>query len=724
MTESKFSKYQHDLAQAISQQNRLLDCREASPAHSQYIKTRIKIPSDERTYAELVKHVFSHHDLNLFKRINASDVCPNNGLQISQLFHTSGEYYIPPKIHQGLSEENPSLSYDDFFCEFKHADSQENPNRLMFLVGNVGVGKTTFICNFICRKYEKFIENRYIPVKINMDTAASHQVPSIPKIIEKVKSGALQSIRLNSILSPREVERLSIDCSSVDTNDSANADSNLNHFLSLLYDRHGFKISLFIDNIDYLYHLGDRGFFADGGDDHPARDEVRQAHGVIVDFLNVFWRDETFQSSRQGISVVISCRRDTISYLMSRQHEVPISGLEENIFSLPKPTINHARKVISARFELIKLISENVTLDAKRKEYIAHTERLKNSYERPSKVGKILIEDLWRISRKGLRDMIQQISEFSWLEFLEDNKVSLNKRFTQQYYPSMLAYMLSGYRRYAQFSGNVPNIYLINAPMPSNEVGVPHEFKDPHIYTFWLKRLILAYLHKREKVNTSLEDILLVFCGRNRRAYPPNLVRYALSSLMEVPSSEMIDVDVAADGGAGNKGYIQGISITNRGLFIEDEFANSIKYLQLIIDDWRLLLPKSIIHLFSYKKPDYSYLVLDDQEYGDSLDLILESKCKDVFMFAIFLEEILNFEKALLPKVFERLDHEGISIDYNRTISSTVRKEVDDMRRALHVKIDTSYLDLNSERQMRALLKERLREVYEPFFELQRKYYG
>lgn len=720
----KFQNYNNDLETAISAQNKMLACRDASSEHSQYIKTRIKFKKDDKQYSEILKTVFSHHDVSIFKNIEYSNIDLLNQSDVSRYFHHNGNYYIPPKIHIGLSENNPSITYDEFYDELSHTLDDKSQNRLIFLVGNVGIGKTTFLCNFISKKYEEFEKEGVLPVKINLDTATGHQIPEISEIILKIKSGIIQFLRSNKIFDSKNIEEIATESACDEDVDRLVADANLNHLLSILKSNYNKKVVLFIDNIDYLYHIGDRGFFASGGDEHPERQKVREAHSVIIDFINIFWRDDSFMSSRQGMSVVISCRRDTISFLMSRQHEVPITGLEDNIFSLPQPNTERAKKVIAARFDLVKKLAEKIPEDTKRIEYIDQSERLKKSYQDRSRVGNILLDDLWLISRKGLRDMIQQISEFSWLEFLDGKKTGLNIRFTQQYYPSMLAYMLSGYRRYSQFSGNVPNIYLINAPMQSNEVGVPLEFKEPHKYTFWLKRMILAYLDQRSKINTNLEDVLYVFCGRNGRAYSQNLVRYCLSSLLEVPSSEMIEVDVAADGGAGNRGYIQGISITNRGRFILNEFSNSIRYLQLVLDDWRLLFPSDLCHMFSYKDPDYSYLVLDEKEYGESLDEILENKCKDVFRFSIFLEEMLKFEKKILPNVYQRLSDEGVSINFDGIITNNVRSEIEKLSGALHLELDLKYLDRENERRSRALMIDRLNRVFAPCISIQKKYYS
>jgi len=713
-----------DMATAISLQNRELRSRIETPAHGAFIRNALKLKSDDTQFIALLKSVFSHHDIANFGFIPFQEVNIENPEHVSRFFHHHSEYYLQPDIVQGLLYGNPRLTYQELVDRILPSGELGAQNYLSFLVGGVGIGKTTFICNFVCRNFSKLTSEGWVPVKINLDVSTSHTVPSDVDILELVKRSILSALRNNKILSDAEIERLSMDCNIPKTADRSVIDANLAHLTGLLKDKHNKRVFLIIDNIDFLYHLGDRGFFAEGGDDHPEREKVRQAHATIVQIIKMFWLQTDRSCSRLGISILIPCRQDTIAYLISQHHEVPLESIEERLFSLAPPELTRAKKVISARFDMMERLSDRVQEKAKKREFITQIQRLRELYEQRTGPGQALLDDLWSLSRKGLRDMINQISEFSWLEFLDGQKSALNARFTQQYYPSMLAYMLSGRRRYTQFSGNVPNLYLINAPAPSSEIGVPREFKDQHLYTLWLKKLILAFLKTRKGVATNDDDIVRMFCGKNRRGYSEPLVRYVLSSLFEVPTSELIDVDVGADGAAGTVGYVKQIGITERGEFLLDTLSDSFKYLQLAVDDWKILLPKGLLSHFQYIEPDYSYLVYDEGDYGMSLDRVLQLKGRQTFLFAILIEEMLIMEKRTWPKVFERLEAEGVKLYQSRPPTETISREIKSVKRAIRSDADLSFLDTDAERRARAVIRAQVEELFLPCRGFRIKHYG
>lgn len=718
------NQFEADMATAISVQNRGLRSRIETDSHKAFIRNATKINTDDHQFITMLKSVFSHHDTADFRHLPFQNLGIDNPEDISRFFHHHSDYYLQPNIVQGLIDSNPSLTYDELYRRIIPEAEFGEQNFLSFLVGGVGIGKTTFICNFICRNISKLATNGWVPVKINLDISTAHTVPNDFEILEVVKRSILSALRNNNILSSGEVERLAMDCNMPNGADKSSIDANLSHLTSLLKERYGKRVFLVIDNIDFLYHLGDRGFFAEGGADHPERSKVRQAHATIVEIIKMFWLQSDRFCSRLGISILIACRQDTIEYLISQHHEVPLESIEERLFSLSPPTLERAKVVVSKRFDLMDRLAEKIEAPAKRKEYLVQISRLRQLYKQRSGPGQALLDDLWRLSRKGLRDMINQISEFSWLEFLDGQKSALNSRFTQQYYPSMLAYMLAGRRRYTQFSGNVPNIFLINAPSPSNEVGVPKEFKEQHLYTLWLKKLILSFLMERKGIATNDMDVVRMFCGKSRRGYSESLVRYVLSSLFEVPTSELIEVDVGADGAAGTVGYIKQIDITERGEFLLTTLADSFKYLQLAVDDWKILLPKPLITHFGYIDPDYSYLVYEEGEYGVSLEKILERKGRQTFLFALLIEEMLELEQRTWPKVFERLESEGVKYYQSGEPTMRIRREIEAVRNAVRSGANLSYLENESERRARAVFRSTLEELFLPCKDFRVQHYG
>jgi hypothetical protein len=310
------------------------------------------------------------------------------------------------------------------------------------------------------------------------------------------------------------------------------------------------------------------------------------------------------------------------------------------------------------------------------------------------------------------------MQNYSWLEFHDDRRSDAVSRFSSQYYPAIIAYITAGKRRYAQFNGNVPNLYLINAAAKQNEIGVDPSFKEPHFHTYWLKRAILAYVDKRVLSPTTIDDVIEVFCGRRRGAYSENLVRYVMGSLTEVPTSELIEADIAADGDGGRTGYVRNLSLTTRGQFLLREFADTFVYLQIIIDDWRLLIPNDLLSDFDYQEPDYSYLVRD--HYRKNVRQLLIHKGAQTCKFAILLEEVLSAERLAWPNVFKRLDTAGVTFPATGEITNRVRKDIE----IIHDAIQAGSLAFLEDDRILASFRKRAREVvakmYEPIFDYHR----
>ena len=140
-------------------------------------------------------------------------------------------------------------------------------------------------------------------------------------------------------------------------------------------------------------------------------------------------------------------------------------------------------KIVEARFDFLVELVKKIEEETKKENFIDQAVKLRNHYRELSardfgSPGIRLFDHLWRLSRRGLRDIIDQMSRYSWIEHGSEDKVELNWRFNGHYSPSILAYVLGGRRRYQQFASSVPNLYLINAPAPSNEYAVPKEFKS------------------------------------------------------------------------------------------------------------------------------------------------------------------------------------------------------------------------------------------------------
>ena len=668
---------------AIRMQRELFELRQETPSHQELIRDAAQMAKPEEEFVLLIRRAFGHHELRDFHRLPKSDVAPKSEVEISKLFHQ--EYYTPVVIKRGTSDDGSAeLPMADFLGRLTsapHFSGRErvdmSTNNVQFLIGDVGDGKTTFLCNMIFKNWSYFINRKILPIRFNVDVLMDHVVPPPERILEIFIDTTLSWLRDNrNICSQSDADQLYA-YSRMGAAGGADLPVRLYNLVGMIRRRLNLSPMFVVDNVDFLYHIGDRGAFSKA----PTNQQV-SAYEAIIEIFRLFSKESQMLSSL-GINILYSVRRDTLDYIKSKRLEVPLPDLTDRVATL-RPVAANAEQslgVIDRRFDLIRHLCGGIPEVAKREGFIKQIEKLQATYKGRGDIGNLVFNDLWRLSRHGLRDIIDHFAHYSWIERRDEDSVVLSRRFISQYSPSILSYVLNGRRRYCQFNGRVPNLYLINATAPSLEYGVPAEFKEEHFATFWLKRLILQYLQATCKQYVDATEIVNVFCGRNRRGYPENLVRYIAGSLAQVPESECIKVELGASGTGGQQFYIRKTALTVRGRFLIEGFADSFAYLQLMIDDWRLRLPKVMRDDFSYIEPDYGYLVSDPSNYTEHVKNVLYGKARQSVIFAIFLEEYLEAEKGLLPRVYARLTGAGVRVP---DVGDLVARVVRDLERISH----------------------------------------
>jgi hypothetical protein len=716
-------QYAAFLNDVVRKQNRLLTVRVESSSHEVEIKDALTPSSDQREFNDLLEKTFSHHELKDFHPIARSDVNLENTETISKWFHK--KYFVPISLKRGYSHTNAELPEDEFFDRVAPARPFGRTNNIQFLVGPVGSGKTTYVCNLLFRKFSSLLVRRLIPIRLNIDTLTEHRIPTAIEIATTFYNQTVASLRLNKILTDAEVLYLANNSRVTQRTDATHVLECLAHLISILSSKNGFRVLFVVDNVDFLYHLGDRGSFA-----RELEQQQRDAYEAIISLVRLFARDDQV-CANQSLNILYCLRKDTLEYMQSKHAEVPLPTSLSSVsaFFGSESELNelgHTYAVIEKRFELLADISEDISEPAKRAEFKAQANRLQKHYSELPDVKRDvpLYRHMWSLSRRGLRDFIEQIKSYSWLEFA-DAKRDLNTRFTQSYSPAILAYILGGRRRYAQFQGGLPNLYLVNAPAPSNEVGVPAEMKAPHFATYWLKRLILEYVEKSKERFLDSELLIRAFTGSNGRGYPEPLVRYLFGHLAQVPESECLQCDLGAAGTAGTKVYTKHIRLTRRGRFLLAGFAQSFTYLQLVIDDWRMPIPKALEKEWAYCEPDYGYLVSTDR-YGELLAKVLSTKARQTIQFAILLEEMLSAEKRLLPNVFKRMIEAGVELPTHGEIVRQVRNDLEKITTyssastRLGIK---EYISAEYELRQRTRIQGIVDELTQPHFDLQNGFY-
>lgn len=670
--------YQSLAQECIKQQRKSYILRKAHPDHAEPIRSAINLTSSDKDFNQITRYVFGHHELSDFRPITSSAVDISNELAVSKFFHSY--HFRDVTLHQGASDRNPPMDEKSIFRLFTDATWGQGNNHVRFFVGGIGSGKTTYLCNYMYKKFGQFTHAKIVPIRVNLDVEDDHSARSLSENLRVIINTTVTQIETNRHISSSEASALKRDCRIPKDADDKELDIILSHLLELIYVRHSLRVSYVIDNIDFLYHLGDRGFFS-----KTVHEDQETAYSAILDLISFFWRKKgEFRTASLGVNIVFSVRKDTLEFIRSRQKEVPITGMDEMSFCIEGSDKAVALEIIESRFEMLSELIEKVPEQGKRLQFLKTAKTLRDAYRKPTMAGLILFDDLWKLCRRGLRDIIDQMADYSWLEFHDERRQSATLRFATQYYPSIIAYGTDGCRRYSQFSGNLPNLFLINAAVDNNEYAVDPNFKAKHFYTLWLKWLMLSYIKARYDETVTSDDLVATMCGGNGRAYSEDLVRYVLGALTETPSAELIEVDIGADGDGGRTGFVRDMGLTRRGEYLLTDFSATFSYFQMVVDDWRLLIPKKLKGDFGYLDPDYSYLVASDDDYGSQVKKIVERKGQQSLKLAVLLDECLKYERRLYPNVFERIEEAGVRIDVDSGRYFTpLRKDIQRAGRAV-----------------------------------------
>ncbi len=216
-----------------------------------------------------------------------------------------------------------------------------------------------------------------------------------------------------------------------------------------------------------------------------------------------------------------------------------------------------------------------------------------------------------------------------------------------------------------------------------------------------------------ETVNPT--TIYKVFCCNrqdgNDKCYEDSIVRLCLGSFAHVDCSYVVDIEFAPCKEDRASHVVSEINLSNRGNRLAKSFVDSFTYLQLIVDDYYLPIPRCVGEHFKYDNIDYGYLVESSSVYRESLNRMLQKKIKQVYVFLEILRVSLEYEKEAFSDVFEQLNKYKIPIPNVDDIEKRVRYDLDKIMSRFDFKV---YDCVKPEdiKTVRASLREELREVY------------
>ncbi len=574
-------------------------------------------------------------------------------------------YYVAPTIIKGfeknVAEINPisTIDFNTLCRELISFPITNDPkitvelgsNTYTYLIGDVGEGKSALL-SAVYRTilFENQDEKGYLvfPVYIDVDEKPNGK-GELRKIDENWFLEKLQEIH-EQIKAAPERFRSQAEIHNIKYNENDSFITRFRETARYLAERK-IRLLILIDNVDrYHFHYSKWRFTQDYADD--------QRTSVVGNLQSLI---DKFTSKKAlgwcGLCVAFVCRDYVYQYLRSSCDDQSRKDREfGSVFTIK---IEDPYQVFRSRIHLFEEVVEIVLKEKSSERANDFLSSVKSLLSLRNSEGILRpeIELIHRLGHHGFRSLIG---------FLDSLKIDMSqsdvlKRLLSEQTKNLpTLYLLNLRARYSQDVGHFPNLFLVDAQVLKTN-DYPKAFQ-PHKMTYWLKYFILKYLANKGPKRFS--HLLRVFSQIG--GYEDSLVRLVIGSLVSTNESRCIDVNPTTEVSGHSDPEL---TITNRGRQIvtpsqtfgsdDVDFCFEFSYLQLVIDDVLLSLPKDWISQIATQF-DYFYLFAPDNEYGRKTLEIVKSKAKSVIIFLDILSASLTVEMKNKPELNTLLDSSGI----------------------------------------------------------------
>lgn len=662
---------------------------------------------------KLFEHAFAHHHIERIDKDlhhNIDQFTYQTILKERFFTRIFFDHFDLPELQYGADDEGENGEIIDV----EHSDTYEKlvappygSSHFSVLVGKVGRGKSLFGSAFIYKKQKYFKENNILPVRFSFsgdeetlelenypkkifwllaavlsDLAEGHHHPTI-NLTESQRQTLHQIITVYSkTFRSKEAENLTIQ------------ESKIRNFIGELSDpENGIEIRLLIvlDGLDYYYYRHDKARFTFEGKELFKRDMD------LINSLVKRLQDFISKVPDYGLTLIVPLRKHVARTVEKVEREKLISGGERPEVSIFRIRVTEIDKAVQSRLEIYgKLL--NVVRDANKREIHTRVEDAHRRLDAEAHRSDSPLQELVKVSSQGLRTSLGFLRWLSWVISIENGSVFT--RIIETKNPLKILYILNYKARYSQVSSDFPNMFLNRADIPQLRQENVKNFK--HAQTYWLKYIIAITVQRLENyqaltehgehfhshyVGNAVDYAIGLFDGTyfETNFYDHDLVGLCFGSLSDenryyvIEPEIMLDQGVTVDTGLGYRRFV----LTERGKWLLGDNgrvggAFSLPYLQLIIDDYCLLLPNigPVREVFEegFAGPDYTYLLRADVKTDDPVEATLKEKIPQIQTFIDILEVSLEYEKRRFPALFRFLQIDlGVELPDFKGIRSEIR---------------------------------------------------
>lgn len=669
--------------------------RAETDAHSCFLVGLAPKRADE--YSRVADLVFQHQPAVYYQpskgALNPQENVPNIKTIADHFYRTQG-CFIWPQLLAGISGALRTI--DEFESGVVFEQDHDERNHLSFLLGEVGVGKTALVNALITNKGVEWVTRKKTWfVRLDLDIEFGKKPVQAHDLLRKLIGKTLRVLEDNPILVDQKTQVMdaiadlsqsfatpfiSPDDETRFTKQYREQQAAFRTLIKAIKAATGRRLFLIIDNLDYIYRISDQNLFR-----HDDDTQESQILLSICDLAMLFFHGRDL--GNLGINALFVMRRESYEILTQTALTSFVSAYVQkdnrNVFTVKAPPWGD---VLLARSALLHFVATRVKPEGKSKEFSSLFSMIDDHITAGS--DSPLIRDLEKLTNFGLRAMMEYFAQYVWLPPADPLAAEREDRFLTQYAVGMLTFILGRMRRFHERTSKFPNIYLIPTA-DQNGSGM-----DSFPYPYWLKRLLAHYVHTLEGKGARLTtgSILDVFCPGHLAGYEEQAVRLSLGSLTEANCSDMLRVRRARTLD-GERIFVSAIALTPRGEHCLTSIFDKFVYLELVVDDHMLPIPRILVQEFSMMEDsdDYGYVLLPPEEYHLASQRMIRKKARRVLLLVEVLRAALGAEQALYKGVFDRLGNEGVAIPNPRVMRQGIQNELKLINSSYH-----GFMDLQS----------------------------
>jgi hypothetical protein len=514
-------------------------------------------------------------------------------------------------------------------------------NRVTYLIGDAGMGKSFAVLRAIdaMRGYEADHRGyRIIPVYVDLHDGASSPSHDLHNV--DVKFFRTLTIKIIEHASERGAKELA----QYQPPESIEAAvSNIKQLCKTLAEQ---KFFLFIafDNADrYYFESAKYVFFED-----YAKQRDQRIEDNFLALINKFVSES--ELGKIGASILFVCRKYVYSHcrqLQDTAYRARATIAKHTAFQLYPIT---GTQLVETRFDLMK-----DSISAVRKKYASRGEKYNEQLEQLEESMKLFlsgrddktINAIWKLAHEGHRSFLDFLCQIE-VDYRADHQVI--DRLFKKPHNLMRLYLTNLRKRYSQKISTFPNIFLSDA-LIDHRPGFELAHK-PHKHTYWLKYLILRFVHQQPKHVALSADIVEFFTTDAK--YEEHLVRLAIGSLADPCFSRCLDVIPRQQ----TSSNVQLLQLSERGKILlgtqtesfADGLAFTFDYLQLVTDDFWLALPTPWFSQI-YVEASIAHTLKNNDTYKEGAKKTLEAKVPAALHFLRVLEASHDWEMNVRPEL-------------------------------------------------------------------------